>query len=262
MKKIITISLLLCASTGYAETTMEQQGNYLILKGTGIPNHSTGKFPGRGNPHTISAQNYTFHIPAHPMKNEYTTPVPNNTLFGVALNSVPFDPGTAEFWKGDRNSGWVEEGIINGKYKLGIDHNHGHVQLNGAYHYHGIPISLVTEDFTHVGYAADGFKIYASDNHTYKSSYKLKVGLRDDNSPGGKYDGTYTQDYHYVEGSGDLDRCNGIEKDGKYIYVLTREFPFVPRCWTGIPDRSFNKRMGNEHRPPPFGGHRPPHHRF
>jgi hypothetical protein len=27
-------------------------------------------------------------------------------LFGMALNGVPFDPGTAEFWNRDPSSGW------------------------------------------------------------------------------------------------------------------------------------------------------------
>jgi hypothetical protein len=188
----------------------------------------------------------------------------------VAINGVPFDPGTAEFWKRDRNSGWVEEGIVNGKKLLGIDINNAHVQPDGTYHYHGIPKALVVEDFTHVGYAADGHKVYASKTGEYKSSYQLKKGKRPDGgkTPEGNYDGTYTQDYTYVAGSGDLDACNGMMHEGKYIYVATEGFPFIPRCWMAKPDKTFEKKSPQNRGSRPGGkpfstmekGHRPPRH--
>jgi hypothetical protein len=90
-----------------------------------------------------------------------------------------------------------------------------------------------------------------------KPSYRLKTGTRptDNNGPGGKYDGRFTQDWEYAEGSGDLDELNGHtaptpdHPEGVYHYHITTAFPFLPRGWKGTPDQSFSKGG-----PPPGGG--------
>ena len=90
-----------------------------------------------------------------------------------------------------------------------------------------------------------------------KPSYKLKSGARpaQEGGPGGNYDGRFTQDFEFIESSGDLDENNGRTgltpeyPEGTYYYCITPEFPFVPRGWHGIPDESFAKRG-----PPPGGG--------
>ncbi len=84
-------------------------------------------------------------------------------IFGVALNGVPFDPGTARFWKDDPRSGWDYD-ALSGRINLGFDGSNAHVQPNGAYHYHGIPNGLLRiraqeNRMTLLGYA-DGFPIY------------------------------------------------------------------------------------------------------
>jgi len=149
---------------------------------------------------------------------------------------------------------------------LGVDSSHAHVQPNGAYHYHGIPTGLVAAltdgkpKMVIVGWAADGFPIYNNLGHadpknansplrTLKSSYRVKSGVRP-SGPGGKYDGLYVNDYEYVPGAGDLDDCNGVFSptpeypDGIYHYVLTEQFPYVPRMWRGTPDQSFRRGPG------------------
>ena len=103
-----------------------------------------------------------------------------------------------------------------------------------------------------IGYAADGFPIYALTAELdgavkqIKSSYQLKSGRRPGGSgPTGAYDGAFVQDYEYRAGSGHLDACNGMEvqtaeyPDGTYAYFLTESFPVVPRCLMGKADRSF-----------------------
>lgn len=105
-----------------------------------------------------------------------------------------------------------------------------------------------------IGYAADGFPIYAQTPEN-RSSYRLKSGTRPTGAagPGGSYDGTYTADYDYVKGLGDLDEANGRTgatpeyPQGTYYYVATAEFPFYPRMLKGTPDASFR-------RGPPGGG--------
>lgn len=274
-----------------SEAVWEVKGGYRYLKANGIPNHTPGRFPNRNNPNAISSQQYTFRMPAKPTEEQRLTPV-RRMLFGVALNGVVFDPGTAEAWKDDPRSGWNIEAIPPKGVRsmnLGLDQSNAHVQPNGAYHYHAAPVGLVEkllaekqakhgEVMLLLGYAADGFPIY--DHHGYTdpkdpsspmkelhSSYQIKQGTRPggDAGPGGKYDGTYTQDYEFVAGSGDLDECNGRVgitpeyPEGTYYYVLTSEFPHVGRMFKGRPDDSFRHQGGG---PPPGregpGGGRPP----
>ena len=83
--------------------------------------------------------------------------------------------------------------------------------------------------------------------------YRLKSGQRP-SGPGGIYDGQYTADYQYVGGADTLDVCNGMMREGQYVYVLTEEFPFIPRCLMGRADESFARRL-----PPPNMGDRPRH---
>ena len=64
--------------------------------------------------------------------------------FGVGINGVLFEPGTAEFWMGDRHADWNYE-ALGGAVGLGLDSNHAHVQPGGIYHYHGLPIGLLEE---------------------------------------------------------------------------------------------------------------------
>lgn len=230
------------------------------IRSNGIPDHNVGRFPNRGNPNAIKAQAYKFSMPATP-KLAQPESIKRGGLFGVAVNGVPFDPGTAEVWRGDRQSGWHYE-ALGGAVSLGLDSNYGHVQPNGAYHYHGLPVGLMqalgwssSAASPLVGYAADGFPIYALtanvDGVVQKmtSSHQLKSGSRPGaKGPTGRYDGAFVEDYVFVAGSGNLDRCNGAHvktaeyPSGTYAYFLTEAFPVVPRCLSGQADSSFAKR--------------------
>jgi YHYH protein len=229
-----------------------------FIRADGLPNHATGQFPNRGNPNAISAQAYSFRMPLHPVKTGQAVFYRPNNLFGVAVNGVVFDPNTAEFWNNDRR--WMIE-ALSGARPLGIDQNNAHVQPNGAYHYHGVPTGLIATLGAQrpllIGWAADGFPISVGDG---RSSWRLKA-VRDEGGPGGRPDGTYSRDYEYVRGAGDLDECNGREgatpefPQATYYYVITAAFPFVPRCFVGTGDPSFVKQGG----PGPGGpGSRPP----
>lgn len=260
------------ASPESNKVEITEKDGFRHIKSNGIPNHETGQFPNRGNPNRISTQNYNFKVTLEPKKNDSPSPA---MLFGVAINGVPFDPGTAELWNNDFN--WRYEALT-GTMDLGIDSSLAHVQPNGAYHYHGIPKGLIKQlnadkKVVLVGYASDGFPIYSQYGYTnandansavkeLKGSFRTKEGNRPANSPGGKYDGTFVQDWEFVEGLGDLDQCNGrfgITPEypkGIYHYYLTANYPFIPRCAMGTPDASFKKG------PPPGGrgpgGGRPP----
>ena len=237
------------------------------IESNGIPAHNVGRFPNRGNPHAISRQNYRFRLPGSPKVAKEVSPVhltsrrgPPNLPFGVAVNGILFDPGTAEYWNGDRSADWNYE-ALGGAVPMGIDENHAHVQPSGAYHYHGLPTKLLKNlglapgrHSPLVGWAADGFPIYAifgydnpNDSSSkvvaLRSSYRLQQGRRPGGSraPGGKYDGTFVQDYEYVEGASELDQCNGRHcttpeyPEGTYAYFLTEDWPVIPRAFRGTP---------------------------
>jgi len=244
-------------------------GGERIIRANGWPDHKPGEFPRPGNPNTLSTQSYNFHLPTHPEVVAQPTSA-GHALFGVALNGIPFDPATAEFWNRDPRSGWNYE-AKSGFLNLGLDEYNAHVQPTGAYHYHGLPTGLLQKlgnDGTRmvmVGYAADGFPIYTSYGYSnandpesglkkMRSSYRLKSGTRP-SGPGGAYDGKFSEDYVYVKGSGDLDECNGRfgvtpeYPNGTYHYYITDEFPWISRMWRGKPDPSFFRRPP----PGPFG---------
>jgi len=269
-----------------------ERNGYRYITSNGIADHETGSFPNRGNPNAISAQNYSFRVTLKPKKARRATQV-GQVMFGVALNGVPFDPGTAELWNNNRS--WRYD-ALSGKINLGLDENNAHVQPNGAYHYHGLPIGLIHnvssgKGMVLVGYAADGFPVYALYAHEragdasskvvkQTSSYQLKKGRRPSgsNSPGGTYDGTFDQDWEYVAGTGTLDESNGREgvtpeyPDGTYYYVLTDTYPFIPRLLQGTADSSFRRgrtaassvggrqRSSSGHPSRPSHGHDHPHH--
>ncbi|MGH1329874.1 MAG: YHYH protein [Paracoccaceae bacterium] len=249
------------SSAGRAQVSISIKGGKRIITSNGIPSHRVGSFPNAGNPNAIRAQSYRFTMPLTPKSGSGSAR--GLGLTGVAVNGVPFDPGAAEFWQGNRNSGWQYE-ALGGAVTLGLDANYAHVQPTGAYHYHGLPIGLMQQlgwsasaASPLIGWASDGYPIYAitaASNgavREMRSSYKLRSGNRPGgSSPSGKYDGAFVQDYAYVAGSGDLDEHNGATvrtaeyPNGTYAYFLTKSFPVIPRSLKGAPDASFNKGRG------------------
>lgn len=255
---------------GENRVTIREENGKRIIDANGIADHDVGKFPRRGNPNSIAPQNYHFEMTLQPKIAARASYVSMGN-FGVAVNGLVFDPAAAEWYRGYPDSGWRYE-AKSGKINLGLDINNAHVQPQGAYHYHGIPTLLVKKlnpddqpRMVKVGWAADGFPIYARWDHSdakdasssmksMRSSYRLKQGTRP-GGPGGKFDGTFVEDYEYVQGSGDLDECGGRtgptpdHPEGEYHYVLTDDYPFIPRLFKGTPDASFSHRG-----PPPGGG--------
>jgi len=249
------------------ELKFEDHDGHRHVISNGIPQHHVGSFPNRGNPNPIRPQQYEFSLPLDPQPAAQITSLhqsdrrgPPNMPFGVAVNGLVFDPGTAEFWMGDREAGWNYD-ALGGAVALGVDENFAHVQRSGAYHYHGIPTGLMKQlglspqkHSPQVGWAADGFPIYCQYGYQDPQDPKSKIieltssfGLKDgnrpsgDEGPGGKYDGAFIQDYTYDEGVGHLDECNGRYcvtpefPQGTYAYFLTSDWPVVPRAFRGTP---------------------------
>lgn len=234
-----------------------------------IPDHLVGDFPNVGNPNRIDEVAVSYDVTMRVATENPEKHAANSAqLVGISLGGILFDPMTAEAYNNDRNSGWNYEALTIGAVSstnlagaigyLGMDCNNAHVQPNGKYHYHGMPEELVSNllaargasldhpDMVLVGYAADGYPMYARYGHTdpmdpasgvvaVSGSYELKAGTRP-SGPGGSYDGTFVQDWEYVEGSGDLDECNGRYgvtpeyPNGIYHYFITDDYPFIQRC--------------------------------
>ncbi|MDH7976097.1 YHYH protein, partial [Sphingomonas sp. AR_OL41] len=244
-----------------------------VLEANGVPAHPVGAFPNPRNPNRIAEQQVSVALPLVAQAYDGTgwrVKVP-----GYALDGVRFDPGTAETCtdacdNGGRGSGgaWRIEALHQDFFDFGVDADNAHVQPGGAYHYHGIPASLLAQGgkapaMTLIGWAVDGYPIYGRWGHAVasdpasalrpmRSSYRLKI-RPDAGRPAVAMVpmGTFTQDYEYVAGSGDLDACNG-RRDvtpefprGAYHYYVTDFYPYVQRCVMGKPAR------GTEQPPPP-----------
>ena len=102
-----------------------------------------------------------------------------------------------------------------------------------------------------LGYAADGFPIYGPDGpadptdlksppRRLRSSYRLRSGRRSGGRQG-PVRRRLRRGLRIRPGLGDLDECNGRAgptpeyPDGTYYYVLTDDFPFVPRSCAAPP---------------------------
>lgn len=166
------------------------------------------------------AADYEFVFPATPTAAAATTDIPIIGPIGVAVNGIPIY-GPTEGAGGDVQSmpgGFVECGGHNGPT---------------GYHYHlflatGSDACRFSPEDGRVlyGYAFDGYPIYGGFDYT--SSYELT-----DES----LFATDTWAAHsYVEGSGDLDECNGLtDADGNYAYYATDAFPYLLGCFRGEP---------------------------
>lgn len=245
------------AATFAATVVITIDGETCNIRSNAVPNHDfnkTGRFANQ-----FREQDQNFSVPTAPIAAAQPTPLSLRYDNAIFLNGVKLDLMAAGcFGVGDGRIGCGDMGApyrydpLGPGSNFGADEHNAHTQPDGAYHYHGNPLALfeqsdATEASPVIGFAADGFPIFGSfiaDGNQVrlaKSSYQLKSGERD-GGPGGAYDGTFIDDWEYVEGSGDLDACNGMLQEGVYGYVVTEGYPHVMACFTGTPDPSFQKR--------------------
>lgn len=249
-------------------------GNW-IISANSIPDHKVGLFgrmTGALNPNAISPQNESYTITQNPqLTGNLVACLGANGpqyRFGILFNGVELDPVAAEPWphegimSPDANWEWNLEAL---NVSIGLDCNNAHVQPTGQYHYHGKPdlylsdLNISSDKMQQIGLAADGFPVYykyayadANDSTSavvaMQSSYRLKSGQRPgdgESAPCGPYTGVYSNDYEYVADLGTLDEANGRYgltpefPAGTYYYVITDEFPSIPRYLKGSPSSSF-----------------------
>ncbi|CAM3344007.1 YHYH protein [Aquirufa ecclesiirivi] len=152
----------------YGATSITNDGTYITIKTTGVPDHKsayfastsaqyeafTGKtFGGNNfakNPNAISAQSFTFKIPVNPKVDAAHKATPLGPI-GVALNGVPLFnqyAGPSQPLTNEVN---------------GFDQYWGHPQQTGSYHYHVEPLYLTQVKLSKsslLGFLLDGFPVY------------------------------------------------------------------------------------------------------
>lgn len=234
------------------------------LTANGLPDHPVGTFPNPDNPNTLSAQSVKRSFTLSPLLTTTATARGGPASpAGIILNGVVIDPNTAGTCDNSGSNCNLAQGTgpwnieaMGGAFNFGTDSNNAHVQPGGVYHYHGVPEGFVDklnkgQAMTLVGWAADGFPIYARYGHALatdassavvvmRGSYRLK-STPDANRPATDLYpmGTFRQDYEYVAGHGDLDECNGRTgvtpefPKGIYHYYATDTYPYLQRCVKG-----------------------------
>jgi hypothetical protein len=235
------------------------------LTANGLPDHAVGTFPNPDCPNTIAARAVTASFPLTPVMTDTATQLggPAGEI-AYLLNGVKIDAGTNGGCNdsgdscslADKVGQWSIEALGQTGFNFGTDANNAHVQPGGAYHYHGMPEGFVAargkgQAMTLVGWAADGFPVYARYGYTtaddassaikvINASYRLKAEPDANRPPTSLYAmGTFTQDYEYAAGSGDLDECNGRTgvtpefPEGTYHYFATDTYPYLQRCVKG-----------------------------
>lgn len=259
--------------TGNVAISVAADSSECVITANSIPNHDFND-ASAAFATNVSAVDAEFRIPLNPAFASSPTAISLTTDTGILLNGVKIDLLAAACYNvGDERIGcndmdqpWRFD-PMSPLTQFGTDSHNAHTQPDGTYHYHGNPLALFDQQGASesplIGFAADGFPIFGSyinDNGAIRavtSSYQLKTGSRPQsaNDPGGTYDGTFVDDYHYVAGSGDLDECNGMMRNGAYGYYIVNQYPWVLACFKGTPNTSFNKSVGsgNSQMGPPGG---------
>jgi len=235
------------------------------LIANGVPDHEVGTFPNAGNPNTITEQDVSASFTLTPVESDTATELggPSGPQ-GYVLNGVKIDASTAgscddsgTYCSLINNTGsWSIEALGQDSFDFGTDDNNAHVQPDGAYHYHGMPEGFIelqggdATKMTLIAWASDGIPIYARYGYSdatnssstltnMKGSYELNTGSTSRPSTDTYPLGTFRQDWEYVEGSGDLDECNGRFgvtpefPNGIYHYYATDSYPYFQRCVKG-----------------------------
>tara|TARA_Y100000590_G_scaffold384896_1_gene456590 strand:- start:9632 stop:10834 length:1203 start_codon:yes stop_codon:yes gene_type:complete len=263
---------------------VEYTERFAIIRSNGIPNHDFDSGLG-----CCAAENhYEWKIPLHPIKTNQVEYVPERGAIAISVNGVPFF-GPEEGPGGDavalHFNYFVEDrqpivlGLC-GAHSAGTifhyhyDGNcvHWHPEQEGK-SWTDWMMDLIKSDKASpvIGFAFDGYPIYGPYGYgkdgilkEMLSSYSLKKGK---NGYGG------IEDWEYIEGLGDLDRCNGIESkipgsaESFYHYHATFNsgsgqigFPYFLLCYSGIVERlNFSQSIDQGVGPPGRGpqGNRP-----
>ncbi len=227
----------------------------VTVESNGIPNFELPPENTWPNVTTEIASTYSF--PRYPAAAAETSPVPLQDGIGVTITGLPIF-GPTEAGIHDYKDPNLDAAIY---LYCG-----GHPSGQGQFHFHAMPTCLKrtvgSETFLVIGYAWDGYPILAhydcaggacGPSEYYASSWQpipeyFDAEGRPDytNATQGSWD-----IHEYVEGSGDLDECNGGDFGAGYAYYATDTFPYFLGCYHGTPTANGGPPMGGGMMPPP-----------
>ena len=184
-------------------------------------------------PGDLSEIDRTYTMPANPEIGDETTSIRLLGPVAVAVNGLPiYGPNEGG------NLGYGDPYL-----DAILDFCNGHTGPGGSYHFHAMP-SCLFDDYEGkvglvVGYALDGFPIlapYACVDADCTAVEEVESSWQRTSS-----DNNAWLAHEYVEGSGDLDECNGMTlPDGSYAYFATATFPYGVACYRGTPTEPVN----------------------
>jgi len=205
------------------ELSVSCTDDHVVVQSNGIPNFEFVAI----TPNPLQAQRYNWRIPRSPRPSTDPQQVPLLGPTAVMVNGLPFfGPNEAP-----------EHGTADPYLDKLLDFCGGHAGPGGMYHFHVMPVCLFDKVEGRaalvVGYAFDGYPILAPSECADASCAtvrKVRSSWRRENSQRNVW--TANQ---YVDGHGDLDRCNGMTRpDGTYAYYATETFPYGPACYHGV----------------------------
>ncbi|MEO6489918.1 MAG: YHYH protein [Ferruginibacter sp.] len=197
-----------------SSVTISVEGNFVVLKTNGLPEHKSPYYQGTQweaslyepyngsnpaftiNPNRIASQNLTFKIPVNPSVSITHEVTPLGPI-GISINGVPLYnqyAGPSQPLTNEINS---------------FDQYNGHPQMTGQYHYHVEPLyitSLKGKDGL-IGFLLDGFPVYGP---TENASTLTSANLDEYHGhttvtadfPAGIYHYHITADAPYINGDG------------------------------------------------------------
>lgn len=198
----------------YGAYDISFDGNYIVLKTKGRPDHPSPYYQGtqwqstlyepyngpnpnfHQNPNHINEFDFTFRIPRFPQQSGNPSPTPLGPI-GVSLNGVPFFNQYAA-------GGVPLTGEINS-----FDQYNGHPTGNHMYHYHVEPLYLtqIYGKDALLGFLLDGFPVYGPEengkvlNSNALDNYHGHFGVTPE-YPNGTYHYHITSDAPYINGDG------------------------------------------------------------
>jgi hypothetical protein len=195
-----------------ASSNIYIDGDYVVVKSNGLPDHKSPYYSGTqwegtmyeadtndgfsANPNKIGSQNYVFKIPKHPKESSSKPETPLGPM-GVSLNGVPFF-----------NQYAAGRTVLTNE-KVSFDQYGGHPAQGDDYHYHVEPTWLTSNNGNDalMGFLLDGFPVYGpyengkqitnSDLDVYHGHVKATVDF-----PDGIYHYHITSADPYINGNG------------------------------------------------------------
>ena len=191
-----------------SELEIQVIGGLRVISGNALPDHPTGVFPISRvdpafdfdrNPDRIRAQRLRIDLPARPEIAAEPTCLPQGVIGVMLTGAVLFNA--------------LDASGRDAKAHEILDRCQGHPQQSGLYHYHGATPCAGESETGLIGYALDGFGIFAAE------------------------EGDKTIHRH------ELDECGGhvgmVMWDGRlteiYHYHATEDYPYTLGCFRGTP---------------------------